>query len=178
MKKAIPAVLAAVLIGGFVLAGTEVDQGAPGAKGPWNVRTTGGSSSCNPDAGVSCPSSINTKFPTSTTTALTGNATPCTAVSGASCTVIYPSTDWGQWTDVTITLTNTDGADAITNVLVEWSANNSNWEIWDSTTFAALAAGASKSIAISGNSRRWLRIEARAANNVTDAVVTITANDG
>lgn len=178
MKRALPVVGLVMLIAGLVWAGTQVDQGAPGNMGPWPVKTVGGNSSCSPDAGTSCPSSVNTKYPTATTTALTGNATPCTAAGGATCTVIYASTDWGQWTDITITISNTDGADAITNVLVEWSPDNSRFEVWDSTTFAALAAGATKSIAISGNSRRYLRIEARAANNVTDAVVTITANDG
>lgn len=163
--------LATLLVCSVALAGTLVDQGAPGNFGPWNTKVSGSS-------GTSPTSSLNGKFPAAQTTALSANGTPCTTVGGASCTTIYTSADWGLWSNITITLTNTDGADAITNVLVEWSPNNSNWEIWDSTTLAGLAAGATKSIAISGNSRRYLRIEARAAANVTDAVVTITANDG
>ncbi len=172
MKRFLP-VLTAVLVGAIAF-GVEqtVNQGSPGTRGPWPVTAGAGSS------GTSTSSSLNAKYPTATTTALIANGAACTTIGGASCTIIYASTDWGQWSNLTITLSNTDGANAITNVLVEWSPDSTRWEIWDSTTFAALAAGTTKSIAISGNSRRYLRIEARGAANVTSAVVAITANDG
>ncbi len=172
MKRFLP-VLTAVLVGSIAF-GVEqtVNQGTPGTRGPWPVTAGAGSS------GTGTASSLNAKYPTAQTTVLTINATPCTAIAGASCTTIYTATDWGQWSNLTISLTNTDGANAITNVLVEWSPDGTHYELWDSTAFAALAAGATKSIAIAGNSRRYLRIEARAAATVTSAVVTITANDG
>ena len=114
-----------------------------------------------------------TTSPTKTTTPLIGNATACTAAGGASCTIIYASTDWISYPDLTITIKNTDDTDAIENVLVEWSPDNTSFEVWDSTTFANLAAGAIKSLAVSGNSRRFLRAEARSANDAgTDVWIT------
>lgn len=154
------------------LADDTVNQGAPGNRGSWPVKIVG-TNSLDGGPGTNTVTTFN---PAATTTSLTLNATPCTTAGGASCTIIYASFDYGPWPNVTITLRNS-GANPIDNVLVEWSPNNSNFEVWDSTTFASLAAGASSSIAIAGNSRRYLRIEARAAA-ATTAVVTITANDG
>jgi len=160
------------VLGAVALAQTQVDQGRPGKMGPWPV-VLQGSSTTDGGAGTNA---ITPWYPAATTTSLSANATPCTTAGGASCTTIQSSIQLGVWTNVTITLLN-GGANAITNVLVEWSPDNTNWEVWDSTTFAAIAAGAQSSIAISGNSRRYLRMEARAAAN-TSATVTITANDG
>lgn len=110
------------------------------------------------------------------TTTVPTNGTACTTAGGASCTVIYApdDTEWLGWTNITITIRNS-GANPITDVLVEWSPDNTNWEVWDSTTFAALAAGGIKSLGIGGNSRRFLRIEARSALGAT-AVVHVHAN--
>jgi hypothetical protein len=116
-----------------------------------------------------------TSAPTATTTSITTNGTPCTTAGGATCTIIYASTDWGAWPNVTITLRNSSAV-VIDNVLLEWSPDGTNFEVWDSTSFAGLAAGAVKSMAISGNSRRYLRIEARAASTATNAIVNVTAN--
>ena len=116
-----------------------------------------------------------TSAPTATTTTVPLNATACTAVGGASCTIIYASTDWGAWPNVTITVRNSS-ANVLENVLVEWSPDGTNFELWDSTSLDNLAAGATASIAISGNSRRYLRIEARSDDAVASVVVNITAN--
>ena len=116
-----------------------------------------------------------TSAPTATTTTVPLNATPCTAVGGASCTIIYASTDWGAWPNITVSLRNSS-ANVLENVLVEWSPDGTNFELWDSTSLDNLAAGATASIAISGNSRRYLRLEARSDDAVVSAVVNITAN--
>lgn len=153
-------------------ADSTVNQGTPGTRGPWPVKTVG-SSSLDGGPGTN---TITTFAPAATVTGLSANGTPCTQIGGGSCTTIYAAFDYGVWTNVTITLKNV-GANTIDNVLVEWSPDGTGFEIWDSTTFAGLTSGSVTSIAIAGNSRRFLRIEARAAA-ITTASVLITANDG
>jgi len=146
------------------------NQGRPGAYGSWPTRSLG-------VAGVATTTSgRNAARPAATTTTVTLNATTCSAAGGASCTIIYAATDWIQWSNLTITLKNT-GSNTLTDVLVEWSADGTNFEVWDSTTFAGLAAAGIRSLAIAGNSRRYLRMEARSASGTTTSV-SITANDG
>lgn len=153
-------------VGGAALA-QRVDQGMPGSYGPWNVRVQGGGGS---DGGSP---STNTYTPAATSTTINSNAVACSTAGGASCTIILASIEMLPWERVTLTVRNS-GANAITNCLVEWSPDNTNWEVWDNTTFAALAAGAIKSIAIDGNSRRFLRVEAQSAAG-SSSVVNITA---
>lgn len=104
------------------------------------------------------------------------DADACTTAGDADCTIVYASTYWLPWPAMTITLRNS-GANALSNCLVEWSADNTNWEVWDSTTFATLASGAILSMGISGQSRGYLRIEARSASGTT-IVPIVTANRG
>ncbi len=160
-----------LLLGTSAFAQTTVtsNQGRPGAFGPWPVTGSGSSGT----ATVSGRNAIN---PAATTTVVASNATPCTTAGGASCTIVYASTNWQTWTNITITIRNS-GANAFSNVLIEWSPDGTNFEVWDTTTFGTLAAGGIISLAIAGNSRRFLRIEARSASGAT-AVVNITANDG
>ena len=115
-----------------------------------------------------------TTTPAKTTTTVSLNATACTTAGGASCTIVYASTEWLTWPNLTITVRNT-GANALTNGLVEWSPDGTSFEVWDSTSLAGLAAGATKSVSISGNSRRYLRLEAQSASGTTTDV-WITAN--
>lgn len=165
--------VAALLLSGAAWAQSTVYQGNGNPNVyPWKVYSVAPSGSSSATA-----SSNAVYYPAATSTSLTGNGTACTAAGGASCTIILASIELGAWSNITITIRNSDAADALTNVLVEWSPDNSNWEVWDSTSFAALAAGAQLSMAISGNSRRYLRIEARAAVD-SAAVVTLTMNDG
>ena len=119
----------------------------------------------------------STSAPAETISTVVGNVTACTAVGGASCSIIYPSTDWGSVPNLSIAITNL-GAAVIDNVLVEWSpiADGGGFELWDSTMFASLAASTTKSVAISGNSRRFLRIESRAAADGGPVHVTVTGN--
>lgn len=121
------------------------------------------------------PSGRAVSAPTATTTVVA--ATACATPSAAGCTIIYASTDWQMWSDITITVRNSDATNVLTQVIVEWSPTGAagTWEAWDTTTFAALAVSTTKSLAISGNSRRYLRIEGGAAAAVTSAVVNITA---
>lgn len=109
------------------------------------------------------------------TTIVPTNGTACSTVGGSSCSNIYGGsggTNLSTYSSVTITIRNS-GANTLDNVLLEWSPDGTNWEIWDSTTFAALATVTTLSMAITGNSRKFLRIEARAAT-VTTTVVSIT----
>lgn len=172
MRRLLVALLAGLFATSAVAQTSTVtaNQGRPGAYGSWPVRQLGVAGTATNTSGR------NAARPTATTTVVSSNATPCTAAGGASCTIIYASTDWLQWSNITITIRNS-GANALTNVLVEWSPDGTNFEVWDPTTFAALASSASLSLAIAGNSRRFLRIEARSALGAT-AVVSITANDG
>lgn len=174
MKKVLSGFMAYVLLAFSSLAyGSEVvTQGAGNTNTQaWKVYTTA------PPSGSSS-SGRATNAPTATSTPLTANATACTVASGASCTIILASTEIIAWTNISVTIRNADAADAITNVLVEFSPDNTNWEVWDAATFAGLAATAILSMGIAGNSRRYIRIEARAVANVDNAVVNLTMNDG
>lgn len=118
-----------------------------------------------------------TSTPTKTTTVIAANGAACTTIGGASCTIIYASTDWLAWPNYCITLRETAGANPVTNVEVEYSPDNTNWERWDSTTFAALGASTMKSLCVAGNAHRYLRIEAQsAAGSTVDAWVTASQN--
>lgn len=161
----------ALPLGAIAQNAVDQGQGQSSLSAPWRVQTTGGSSG-------STTSSVNYYVPSATTTTLTGTGTACTAAGGAGCTIILASTQIIQWPNVAITIQNTDGADAMTNVLIEFSPDNTNWEVFDSTSFAGLAAGGILSMNIEGNARRYVRVEARAAVTVTSAVVTLTMNDG
>jgi hypothetical protein len=119
---------------------------------------------------------LATNTPSATTTAVGASGVACTTPGGASCTIILASTEIIGWSNVTITMRNS-GANAFSNVLIEFSPDGTNWEVWDSTTLATLAAAAILSISISGNSRRYIRMEARSASGAT-AVVNLTMNDG
>lgn len=125
---------------------------------------------------TSSSSARGTNSPVATSTTVNSNGTACTAAGGASCTIILASIEVVAWTNITITIRNS-GANALTNVLIEFSPDNSNFEVWDSTSFAALASGAILSMAFAGNSRRYLRIEGRSAAGTT-TVVNLTMNDG
>jgi hypothetical protein len=170
-------VLAAVTSGvlvNFILAGMEVDQGKPGRYGSWPVSVSSGSlslsSSVTPDGGYTSIVPLGAAWSrTSNLVGVPSNGVACTTVGGASCTIIFPSTSLVLYQNMTITISNV-GANAIDNVLVEWSADDTNREIWDTTTFSGIAAGVTKSLAMTGNSRRYLRIEARSASGSTAQV--------
>src|SRR5688572_18371642 len=172
LSRQLGAVLLAMsLVAPPALAETIVTQGNGSTSvRPWRVQATGGGSG-------STTSALNIYAPASTSTNLTANGAACTVAGGASCTTILASIELIEWSNVTITIRNSDAADTVENVLVQWSPDNSNWEVWDSTTFATLTAGQIRSLAISGNSRRYLRIQARASAN-SSTVVHLTMNDG
>lgn len=112
------------------------------------------------------------------TASLTLNAVACTAPGGASCTIIGPSLNVGDYSSIAITL-RVSGGNPVDNVLISFSPNNANWEIYDSTAFAGLAASAIKSLEFTGNARKYMRIEARAAAATTVVVdVHLSKNGG
>ena len=160
----------------LVYAGTEVDQGKPGRYGSWPVNISSAVSGTANGSWVYLDGGYTTLTPTASALLRTANlqgiavnATPCTTAGGASCTIILPSTSYQLYQNVAITIQNA-GANTIENVLVEWSPDNTNFEVWDSTTFANLAAGAVLSMQFGDNSRKFLRIEARSASGSTAQV--------
>lgn len=174
----------------YVGAAQLVDQGQPGRQGAWPVSVSGGTLSLNSsvtvDGGildtVTTVGTVNAAKPAQSaaytnsaaaSNALSANVTSCTTASGASCTELYfdSTSDFLAYQNITIWVRNS-GANTIDNLLIEWSPDGTNFEVWDSTTFAGLVAGAIKSLALTGNSRGYLRIEGRAAAN-TNAVITI-----
>lgn len=119
--------------------------------------------------------SANTYAPDPTTTSLDGQASGCTTVGDADCTNIFPATNLQAWPRITIWVTT--GGQVLDDCLVEWSYDGVNWELWDPNTFDAQPASTTRTIAIDGNSRKWLRIEARSAT-AQDVKVAITASQG
>lgn len=187
--------LAALVLGALVFAGTEVDQGKPGRYGSWPVSITGAvvltGSVVTIDGGnvvvsgnVLVDGGSITPTPSSAATLVSSNApglganvTPCTAPGGASCTNIIGGSGGLNllgYQNFTITITNTD-AGALSNGLVEFSADGTNWELYNSTVFSALPAGTTTSLAFAGNSRRFCRVEGRSLAGTT-VQATITAN--
>lgn len=155
--------LGALALAAIVIAGTEVDQGKGGRYGPWPVTGVftfdGGYLEPSPNCCVLDSNGVS----------VTASGVACTTAGGASCTNIYGGsggTSYLAYQNLTITIYN-QGANTIENVLVEWSADGSAFEVWDSTTFANLTAGSVESMMISGNSRRFLRIEARSSAGST-----------
>lgn len=141
----------------------------------------------DPNASVTNGVSVRQTKVVTQTTSLVGNGTACTSPSGASCKVVLNSTRVLEWSNVAFTVTNTN-PNGVDNILVEVSADNASWELWDSATFSAFPAGSDcgagscgigtvKSIQLSGNSRYYIRAEARAAID-TAFTVTLTMNDG
>lgn len=149
-----------------------VDQGQPGDQGPWPV-VTGASGTSSSISSLTASSAA----PTKTTTSLTGSGVACTAPGGASCTVILASTEVINWPNVAITIHNT-GANTVDNVIIEWSPDGATWSTWDNTTMASLPTTDGldmRDMQITGNSRRYIRIEARAAANTSvDVWLTVS----
>ncbi len=54
------------------------------------------------------------------------------------------------------------------------SANDADWETIDSTTFATLAGAATKSVQISGDSRKWWRVLASVGSGSTTINAYVT----
>lgn len=125
-------------------------------------------------------------------TTLAVQASGCTTVGDTDCTNIgkcsgattgglCSATDaaWfvGDFSNFTLTVTNTGATNVVSDVLVEFSADGTNYELYDSAYFDELATTTTKHMQFSGNSRRWIRVNARSASGTT-VVVSISANDG
>lgn len=129
-------------------------------------------------------------FSTKSTT-LGVQGTGCTAAGGAACVVFgkcsaatgstlctSATATWNvaDYTTLALTIRNA-GANTLSDVLVEFSDDGTNFEVWDSTTFDEMATLTVKSMQISGNSRKFIRVEGRSASG-TDVVATLAVNDG
>lgn len=94
---------------------------------------------------------------------------------------VFNATDVQYWSNLAITLIN-NSVNNLKSASVDFSPNNNNWEIWDSSTFATLSSSAVLSMQISSNSRKWLRVRAWSSgsggSNTGSLDVYVTTNNG
>lgn len=144
-----------------IRSGSSTQTVTVNADGSLNVTVTGTSSST----------------PAKTETTLPVDADACTTPGDADCTVILASTEVVAFKQITLTIHN-DGANTLTEVIVEFSPDGTTWETWDNTTFASLVTtdgSDMRSMQISGNSRRYMRVEGRSsAGTSTDVWLTMS----
>lgn len=95
-----------------------------------------------------------------TTVAISGTVVSQTSsFTGANYSTLLSSVDLALYSNVAITMINNHASNTLQSASVEWSPNNSQFEQWDTSTFAGLAGGGTvRSMQILGNSRRYLRI--------------------
>ena len=79
---------------------------------------------------------------------------------GNSYSILFGPTDVSKYPNLAITLVNNHATNKLESGSVEFSPNNIAWETdWNVSTFANLAAnGGVRSMQITGNSRKWLRV--------------------
>lgn len=103
-------------------------------------------------------------------TVLTRKAeTEIATLTSGSAGAIISATDISQWGNVAVTLQNA-GAGSLGTVEVQVSPDAASWETLDDTTFSGLAAAAMTSSQLSGNSRKYLRVQS--TDTPAGAVVT------
>lgn len=141
---------------------------------------------------LSAVAAVPKQFST-TTTVLAADADACTTAGDTDCTVFglcsatsadsaeLCSSATAHWKvagfpSFAITVRNS-GAQTAKDVLIEFSDNGSNWELWNSTVFDELLAGEMRSIQVNGNSRRFVRVEGNSTVGTT-VVASISVNDG
>lgn len=94
---------------------------------------------------------------------------------------VFTATDVQLWSNLAITLVN-NSVNNLKSASVDFSPNNSNWEVWDSSTFATLSSSTVLSMQVSSNSRKWLRIRAWSSgsggSNTGSLDIYITTNNG
>lgn len=122
---------------------------------------------------------IPVTFPTgSATNTLTGSVFQQTSsFLGATSQIIFASTDLSLWTNVAVTVVN-NAATTLQSASLEWSPNNSIFEAWDTTSFAALPTATAKSMQILGNSRKWFRVRGIGTNATGSTDVYVHVNNG
>ena len=80
---------------------------------------------------------------------------------GDAYSVVFGPLDVSNFSNVAITVINNHGTNILKSGSVEFSPNNSQWETdWNLDTFSGLAVGGVRSMQISNNSRRYLRVRA------------------
>jgi len=93
-------------------------------------------------------------------TTLSGSITSLSSTFvGANHSIVLGPVDVSRWTNIAITLVNNHATNRLESGSVEFSPNSTNWETdWDVASLAGLAVGDTKSMQITGNSRRYLRV--------------------
>lgn len=109
------------------------------------------------------------KSTTAQTATLEAQGTACSAVSGATCTIILPSTDVSGMWNVTVYVKNTGGTNALTNVLIEVSPDGVSWEEVNDNALDALAVGELRSANYMGH-YAYIRVEGQSASGTTTSV--------
>jgi len=100
-----------------------------------------------------------------------------TAAIGTAKVTVYASTEVLTWPNFCIYVENTDGADAMTDVDIEASPDQTLWIDLGWAACDALAAGAGCVYCVGDNSYRYIRVQAAAADaNPTSSNVWITGN--
>jgi hypothetical protein len=169
--------------------GSYYYPGSPGATRPSidvNVvsgSTGGGVTSTVTFGGTAQPITGSVALIGTPTVAITGSRVPLSGASfqnsssftGGSYNVIFGPIDLSLCSNFALTIVN-NAATSLVSASLEWSPNNSQYEQWDTTSFAGLAAGGILSMQVSSNSRKWFRIRAIATNGSTD--IYINANNG
>lgn len=181
MKKALAVLVALVLVVCAVAYAQSpvLNYGVDGSGNLTKIRTTTtGASEVTPvlatlvytqgETAVACP---------------TCPADICLPASNFNCCVpILPATEILPWTNVALTVTNLPtSAATVDNTIVEMSADGNYWETWDQVTFKALAVDSSKSLNISGNGRRYVRVRSGSCASLgspSRVLAYITANNG
>lgn len=97
-----------------------------------------------------------------------------TASVGVMESIIFASTDLLSYSTKCITIMN-DGANTIDNITVQTSPDDTNWEDYDTATFASLTSGTIKSLQINLDSHKYWRVTASSSND-SSTTVWITAN--
>lgn len=113
--------------------------------------------------------------PSAAVVPLTANAGVCSAADESGCTIVLPAVEVVGYPRFALTVYA--GAAILNDVLVQFSPrpDATMWETWDASIFSGLPASGVRSMQIGGNSRRWLRVKARAAAN-SSAEVYLTAS--
>lgn len=113
--------------------------------------------------------SESTLSTTPQSTTVPANGTICSAIGGASCTLILADQLMRGFADSTLYIQNAGGSNALTDVLVEAGPDGNAWAIISATPCQALAPGAMCIVNFLGHYAH-LRVEARSASGTTAKV--------
>ncbi len=110
--------------------------------------------------------SVNTYTPSAQTTA---------SVDNSGNTVVYSSTEILGYSQYAVNIKNTGGVTALSSVVVDVSANGSDWTVLDTYASTIAAGGVARVISISNNADRYFRVRAATAAATTSTDCYLTA---